>query len=112
MRGAPACRQTLARGCVCAGNTSLSGAIPDVVPSGSKLQALALTDNLLTGSIPASLGNAAQLTAVDLSDNALTGTIPAAVGDITTLRHAIFSYNLLTGESSLLRNRNITLVLR
>ncbi|KAK9908916.1 hypothetical protein WJX75_004629 [Coccomyxa subellipsoidea] len=91
------------------GNNNLTGSIPNVIQTTSKLQVLTVYNNQLTGVIPASIGNARQLSNFDITNNAIFGTIPASLGNITTLKYAILKFNKLTGSipSALATNPNL-----
>ncbi len=75
----------------------LTGPIPDVLGSLSKLQSLDLDDNELTGPIPDVLGSLSDLLDLHLENTELTGPIPDALGDLSKLEWLNLSNNELTG---------------
>ena len=62
-----------------------------------RVTALELSDNRLTGAVPDVLGSLTRLDSLDLSRNALTGRIPAALGELAGLRRLNLDFNRLTG---------------
>ena len=65
--------------------------------SGGRVTALELSDNRLTGAVPDVLGSLTRLELLDLSRNALAGGIPAALGELAGLRRLHLGFNRLTG---------------
>ena len=65
--------------------------------SGGRVTALELSDNRLTGAVPDLLGSLTRLELLDLSRNALAGGIPAALGELAGLRQLNLGFNVLTG---------------
>ena len=65
--------------------------------SGGRVTALELSDNRLTGAVPDVLGSLTRLELLDLSRNALAGGIPAALGELAGLRQLNLGFNELTG---------------
>ena len=65
--------------------------------SGGRVTALELSDNRLTGAVPDVLGSLTRLELLDLSRNALAGGIPAALGELAGLRQLNLGFNVLTG---------------
>jgi len=66
-------------------------------PTGTRVIAIDLQDNILSGSIPASIGNLTALLALNLSNNNLTGTIPGSIGSLNNLQVLKLRYNQITG---------------
>ncbi|WOL10073.1 hypothetical protein Cni_G18827 [Canna indica] len=65
----------------------------------TKLEYLAINDNLLEGMIPDSVGNLSKsLTKFMLGGNRILGSIPASIGQISSLSLLNMSYNSISGE--------------
>ncbi|MDE0126002.1 MAG: M12 family metallo-peptidase [Bryobacterales bacterium] len=75
----------------------LTGTIPPVLGSLTKLKWIYLSDNSLTGPIPPELANLAELEVLAFPMNDLTGPIPAWLGNLPNLRVIQLYENDLTG---------------
>ncbi|XP_019856969.1 PREDICTED: probable leucine-rich repeat receptor-like protein kinase At1g35710 [Amphimedon queenslandica] len=78
----------------------LSGDLPDIFDSWSKLEVLKVTFGQLTGEIPMSLCNLKSLQTLVISNNMITGTLPSCICKLssTTMTSIDLSSNHLTGH--------------
>jgi Leucine-rich repeat (LRR) protein len=81
-----------------ASNNLLTGVLPDLSESITKIEVLKLSRQKISGSIPPSMSSLLHLVELDLSSNGLTASIPPTFGNIPLLKLLNLSNNELTGS--------------
>jgi Leucine-rich repeat (LRR) protein len=83
-----------------AGNTSISGRIPDSIGKLGNLTWLYLDHTNLSGQIPSSIGNLSKLAILHAKNSNLEGSIPASIGNLKSILSLDLSMNHLNGSIS------------